>query len=108
MKEISIKDLESANVLDEISEFLFGIDSILERMILQYIYSNKNYIASYKELELEFVEIKVTCSSRRLTSRLDSLVKFKFINRTTINNNTFYAINNEWLLEIKKKNSESY
>ena len=108
MKEINIKDLQTPNILDEISEYLFGIDNILERMILQFIYTNKNYTASYYELEHTFVFIKGTCTSRRLTARLDSLVKFKFINRTTINNNTFYSINNDWLLEIKKKNSESY
>lgn len=107
MTEVNIKDLSRPKLLDEIAEYLFGIDNILERMILQFIYKNQNYTASYFELEREFVFVRETCSSRRLSARLSSLVKFGFINVAEINNHTFYSINNEWLLELRKKNLES-
>ena len=105
---MNIKELEEDNVLDEISEYMFGIDSILERMILRYIFKSKNYTASHGDIKYHFVGELHTCSERRLTSRLNSLLKFRFINRTEINNHTFYTINDEWLKELRNKNIKSY
>ena len=105
-KPIVLKDLEKANVLDEISEFLFGIDSILERMILIFIFKEKNYTASASDLENHFVYVLSTCTKRRLFSRLDSLTKFKFIDKKEVNNHTFYIINDEWIKSLKKNNTD--
>ena len=105
-KSITIKDLEKSNVLDEISEYLFGIDDILERMILQFIFKSKNYNASMVELREYFVYKLGTCSERRLYSRLKSLTDFKFIYKTEINEHTFYFINDDWLQSLKTKDKE--
>ena len=101
-KRLTIKDLENPNILDEITEYFFGIDDNLERMILQFIFKSKNYTASMSDIREHFVYKLGTCTTRRLYSRIESLLIFKFIDRKEINNHTFYNINDEWLKSIRE------
>lgn len=101
-KEEVLKSISHRSVMDEIDAFMLGLDAPLEREIMRYIWYNYN-IANFQMLIINFVHNKALCTKITLERRLESLVKFGFLNRFEYRGTIFYEVVKE---EAKEKEVE--
>lgn len=90
-KEEVLESIQRRSIRDEIDAFMLGLDAPLEREIMRYIWYNYN-VANFQMLIINFVHNKALCTKITLERRLESLVKFGFLNRFEYRGTIFYEV----------------
>jgi predicted transcriptional regulator len=101
-KEEILKSIQHRSINDEIDAFMLGLDAPLEREIMRYVWYNNN-VSNLQMLVINFVFNRSICTKITLERRLESLVKFNFLNRFEYRGTIFYEVIKE---EIKPKQEE--
>jgi hypothetical protein len=70
---------------------MLGDADAIERTIMRFIYNNRN-VVSYEKILIHIVYKNLFCTEQRLRHRLDSLVKFGYLNKFEVHGTIFYEI----------------